>query len=129
MLIFLQKAVRLVLIVALFAATGGRWALLQSVAWSAMLVQYSHSSNLASAVEQTFDGRHPCALCKKIAQGRHEEKKQDAQVVPGKLEFCSQPLAPLFLQPDNFWQMNLCDAFSEAIVHQPPVPPPRDTFS
>ena len=120
-----QNAVRLVLIVALFAATGGHWMVLQSVAWSAMLVQYSLGANLVSAVEQTFDGKHPCPLCKKIAQGRHDEKKSDPQVVSGKLKFCYQPVPSPLVSPGNFWQMNLGDAYSPALAHQPPVPPPR----
>ena len=110
---------------ALLAATGGHWMVLQSVAWSAMLVQYSRNANLVSAVEQTFDGKHPCPLCKKIAQGRHDEKKPEAQVVSGKLKFCYQPVAPPLLSPGNFWQMHLGDAYSSALAHQPLVPPPR----
>ena len=120
-----QNAVRLVLIVALFAATGGHWMVLQSVAWSAMLVQYSRSTDLVSAVEQTFDGKHPCPLCKKIARGRHDEKKPDAQVIAGKLKFCYQPVSSPLLSPGNFWQMYPGDAYSPALAHQPPVPPPR----
>jgi hypothetical protein len=120
-----QNTVHLVLILALFAATGGHWMVLQSVAWSAMLVQYSRGASLASAVEQTFDGKHPCALCEKIARGRHDEKKPDARVVSDKLKFCYQPAASPLLSPGNFWQMHPGDAFSPALSDQPLVPPPR----
>ena len=125
MLPFVQKVVRLLMIVALFAAIGGHWAMLQTAAWSAMLVKYSLDTDLASAVEQTFDGRHPCPLCKKIAEGRHNEKKQDTQVVLSKLKFCCELVTSQVLPPRNFWQMQTRDTFSPALAHQPPVPPPR----
>lgn len=125
----IHQIARILLVAALFAATGGHWAVLQTVAWSSMLVQYSHGANLASAVQQTFDGRHPCALCKKIDQARHNEKKPDVQFASGKLEFCYHPVKPLLLRPGNFWQMHPGDVYPPAFAEQPPVPPPRDTIS
>ena len=55
------------LVVVLFVlATGGHWALLQSVAWVTMAARYSQDSVLAEVLEKTFDGHHPCELCKLV---------------------------------------------------------------
>ena len=65
----------IVMTAALFLSTGGHLALLQGVAWATMIRDYSRTGSVTAAVEKTFDGRHPCALCKKIAAQRsHEEK-------------------------------------------------------
>jgi hypothetical protein len=56
---------------------GLHWALLQAVAWTGMLINYSRDASLTEAVTQTFDGEHPCKLCNAIKQGRAEEKKQE----------------------------------------------------
>lgn len=68
---------------------GLHWALLQTVAWTGMLISYSRNASLRTAVTQTFDGEHPCPLCKAVKKGRAEEKKQaQGQVKPGsKLDF------------------------------------------
>lgn len=60
---------------ALFLVAGGHWAMLQGVAWAGMVKDFSRTGSLTEAVGKTFDGKHPCAMCKKIASARtHEEK-------------------------------------------------------
>ena len=72
----LQRTVPLVLILVM---TGGHWMILQSVAWAKMLVDYSRHSSLKTAVEQTFDGRHPCGMCKMIQRAKQPTKKNELQ--------------------------------------------------
>ncbi len=55
------------------------WTLLQTVAWTGMVISYSHRAPLREALSKTFDGKHPCALCKAIQKGRAEEQKRDNQ--------------------------------------------------
>jgi len=77
------------LVVTLTLSIGFHWALLQTVAWTGMIIKYSHDGSFTEAVSKTFDGKHPCCLCKMIQQGRGAEKKQEQQEVkPIKLEFC-----------------------------------------
>ena len=65
----------IVMTAALFLSAGGHLALLQGVAWATMIRDYSRTGSVTAAVEKTFDGKHPCAMCKKIASQRsHEEK-------------------------------------------------------
>jgi hypothetical protein len=68
---------------------GLHWAVLQTVAWTGMLFTYSRDASFKEALTKTFDGQHPCPLCKAIKQGRAEEKKQEQQQPkPGsKLDF------------------------------------------
>ncbi len=64
----------------LLVSMGGHLALLQTVAWSRMLVDFSASDSLTVAVEKTFDGAHPCSLCKVVKQTKEKEKQDDALV-------------------------------------------------
>lgn len=72
----------------LVLSLGLHWAVLQTVAWAGMLVAYSQASNVREAISRTFDGKHPCPLCKAIERGRQEEKSPDQKVrkPSGKLD-------------------------------------------
>ncbi|HUJ11483.1 MAG TPA: hypothetical protein VL171_15830 [Verrucomicrobiae bacterium] len=69
--------VRCGLVVAVCLSIGGHWALLQSVAWTSMFVRFSSDGSFSEALSKTFDGQHPCCLCKLIQKGRGLEKKQE----------------------------------------------------
>jgi hypothetical protein len=64
-----------VALVAVLFATGSQWVVLQSVAWASMFVRYAQVEDLGTALEQTFDGQHPCKLCHRVQQGQRAEKK------------------------------------------------------
>ena len=69
--------------VALFSIAGGHWGVLQTVAWAEMLRDYSQrGDSIAMAVEQTFDGNHPCELCREIQTAKSQENKSDS--IPSK---------------------------------------------
>lgn len=51
--------------------------LVQEVAWVKMLVTYTQERGLKRGVIDTFDGKHPCALCHKAAELRQQEQPQD----------------------------------------------------
>jgi hypothetical protein len=63
---------------ALFSIAGGHWAVLQTVAWAQMLRDYSENATVAEALEKTFGGDAPCAMCKKITEARQKEEKAPA---------------------------------------------------
>jgi hypothetical protein len=115
----------LLLIFAFLGATGAHWAVLQSVAWAEMLANNARVAPLSAAIEKTFDGRHPCPLCRKIAQGRQSEKKSDVQTELKKLDFFNQQLAFILNPPSHFTLLGQRDAFAPALTRTPPVPPPR----
>ena len=81
---------RCVIVLALCLSVGGHWVCLQSVAWTRMVANYSQHCSFTQAIAQTFDGDHPCDLCKHITKARDTEKKQDRQTSTGKPDlFCT----------------------------------------
>lgn len=54
---------------------GFQWTLLQSVAWTVMLLDRSAEMGWVQAMETTFDGHHPCALCKVVRKGRDTQQQ------------------------------------------------------
>jgi hypothetical protein len=54
---------------------GGHYGVLQVLAWGGMIVNYSAKEGLAEGVRQTFDGDHPCELCRSIAKAKQDERK------------------------------------------------------
>jgi hypothetical protein len=115
----------LLLILAFLGATGAHWAVLQSVAWASMLADNARVAPLSAAFEKTFDGKHPCALCKKIAEGRQSEKKSDVQTELKKLDFFNQQLAFILNSPAHFILTGRRNAHASSLSRTPPVPPPR----
>ena len=112
---------------ALVLATGLHWAALQTVAWTAMFAaNLASQQSLTEAVSQTFDGEHPCPLCKAIAAGKKSEKKSEAIAPALKMEF--PPVADRFvlIAPKPFAVFSPVNVFADSVSSKPPVPPPRN---
>ena len=90
------------LILALLAATGGHWTMLQTVAWMNMLANNLRTESIAAALTKTFDGKNPCAMCKQITAGKKTEKKTAFPTLAKKLEFYSERPVIVFLAPADF---------------------------
>lgn len=67
---------RWLLIGTLLVSMGGHLALLQTIAWTQMLVDFSTTDSISTAVGKTFDGEHPCPLCKAVKKTKSEEEKK-----------------------------------------------------
>ncbi len=65
---------------AMFSIAGGHWAVLQTVAWTGMVVEYSKDSSLATALTKTFSGKAPCKMCLAIETGKQKENRLPATV-------------------------------------------------
>jgi hypothetical protein len=112
------------LIVALLAATGGHWALLQTVAWTNMLADNLQTASLSEALTRTFDGKHPCAMCKGISAAKKSEKKAEFPTLGTKLEFVSERPAFVFSAPADFHLLTALPAALTSWTEAPPTPPP-----
>jgi len=110
---------------ALASSIGLHWSFLQAVAWAGMIVSYSQEAPLGEAVAKTFDGQHPCTLCKQIAKGKQSEKKSDYKFELKKLEFPYTPFAFIFRSPSSFQEMCAGDDEADLLTHAPAIPPPR----
>jgi len=112
-------------VITLTFALGGHWAILQSVAWVTMVASYSQTAPLKAALVKTFDGQHPCSICKFVAKGKKSEQKQETQKLSTKLDFflASTPAGLFPPVPDalHFTPPPSAGARSDT----PPAPPPR----
>ena len=113
------------LIAALFSATGAQWLALQSIAWGTMLVAYARHDSLPVAIEKTFDGRHPCDLCKVIAREKQTEKQTAAVISVAKMDWFHEPRKIVMERPEAPWVWREEAFLSEARCEAPPLPPPR----
>ena len=121
-------------LLAVFAAGGGHWMALQSVAWARMLVAYSQQADFATALEQTFDGAHPCPMCKKISQDRAQERSEQPAGAPSVSRAAPETLClaagqdiPLVPVRTAFVRAHDLAAPADR-VQPPPTPPPRGSF-
>jgi hypothetical protein len=119
---------KIFLVLALVAMLGAHWAALQTVAWTTMLADNLHSSSFCSAVTKTFDGRHPCPLCKAIAAGKQSEKKTEFSFPSQKLEF--PPLKDNFtlIAPSQFQLLPQENFSAKTSAQKPLLQPPRGFF-
>jgi len=107
---------------------------LQIVAWSRMLVDYSAQVGLAEGASMTFDGKHPCRMCNALAKSRKrqaEEKKEQPDVSPLKL-VSSEFVAPGITEAPiprliDLPVLGFVPRQKGSSLHgkSPPVPPPR----
>ena len=117
---------KVLVVLALVLTTGLHWAALQTVAWTTMLAANLTTSSVGEAVSDTFDGAHPCPLCKAITAGKKSEKQSDQTPLKLKLEF--PPVAEKFVlfAPKVGEPFASVDRFAESFSPQPLLPPPRN---
>ncbi len=125
--IAVSRAGRWGIVVAVSLSLGAHWAFLQTVAWTGMMVSYSRDASFTEALSKTFDGQHPCCMCKMIQKGRADEKKQEGQQAkPGSKQELG--LAWKFFDFDfscETERVAASDARAEARREEPPKPRPR----
>lgn len=120
-----QRMARLLVVLALTISLGAHWMFLQSVAWVGMVANYSQTAPFTQALSKTFDGRHPCKLCKLVQQGKAAEKKQDTQKPKIKIECVL--LSEKVLPPPPPFEV-LAFPAPESLDKRrdsPPTPPPK----
>lgn len=123
----MRAVVRIATVLMLVLSLGLHWALLQTVAWTGMIISYSQDASLLTAVEKTFDGKHPCCLCKTIKQGRSEERKQSQQQPASslKLEFPLATQSLILMAPELAEVRTIVNGPCSSFRLEPPTPPPR----
>ena len=107
---------------------GAHWMLLQTVAWTTMLADNLQSKSFHIAVEKTFDGKHPCCLCKAIAAGKQSEKKTEFSFQSQKLEFPPLNGNIVLIAPSQFQLLPLENSSAKSFAQKPPLQPPRGFF-
>ena len=121
----LARLSKLLIVLALAGSLGLHWAFLQVVAWTGMMINYWQDRPVTEAVSATFDGQHPCTLCKQIAKGKQAEKKPEYQFESSKVKFANAPTPFVFSLPLLLWEVPISHESADLLTHAPPVPPPR----
>jgi hypothetical protein len=122
-----RQAARWALCAALaLIVSGGHWGILQSVAWTRMLVVYARTAPLETALEQTFDGQHPCCLCRMIQEAKHASAPTELRqpIVRDNTLFADSYAIPFGAPPWSRLAPSAAPAPSSR-REPPPVPPPR----
>jgi hypothetical protein len=120
---------KVLVVFTLICTLGAHWALLQTVAWTTMLASNLQSGSVREAMAMTFDGRHPCCLCKAIAAAKKSEQKNQFPVEKQRLDF--PPLQPGFvlIAPSRMELVPCEHAFPDSVPQKPLTPPPRSFFA
>lgn len=119
---------KIFVVLALVAMLGAHWALLQTVAWTAMLADNLQSNSFHEAVTMTFDGQHLCPICQAIAAGKKSEQKSEFTAATLKLEFPPQTQKIILIPPSQFELLPLENLPAKTFAQKPPLPPPRGFF-
>ena len=123
-----RKIASLFVSLALFFIMGGPWAVLQTIAWAKMVVEYSRDTSVGEALSKTFDGEHPCGMCKKISKVRSEERKSPALAFQIKKDGPFISLKSVGLTPPMETKTILFNTLSvtyPSVRFEPPIPVPR----
>jgi hypothetical protein len=122
----MRRVTLLVVLVAFTFSCGGQWPVLQCVAWANMIREYSEMVPLTQAVQMTFSGQYPCAICKTIAEKKESENTKVAVLFQHEKKIVSSgfSIAPraTTVSPQSFVIRN---SFFQTRSEAPPTPPPR----
>jgi len=109
----------------LVCVVGGHWALLQSLAWVGMTINFSRTDRLDVAIEKTFNGQHPCHLCHFVAEGKKSERTKEVAKADTKLDLISSPCFSLPTPSQHSVELTACLVSGCLRLDAPPSPPPR----
>lgn len=123
--LMVRKLGKCLVVVALVMATGGHWALLQTVAWVGMAIQFSQTDDFSTAIQKTLDGKHPCKICKVVEDGRKSTPQQEMQKVQTKPDFFCGAKVVFAMPTLDYPIVNFSPSLMLPRTEAPPLPPPR----
>ncbi len=94
-----------------------------------MLRENLRTESFDVALKKTFDGEHPCALCKNIQTGKRSEKKSEFPNEIKKLEFSYVRGTFVFRSPSGFRLISELDNAFSSLNQVPPLAPPKSLQS
>ena len=117
----------LLLAMAMFSIAGGHLFVLQTAAWSTMIVDLSRQYSLVEAAIKTFSGEAPCSMCKAVESGQRNQAELPASVKSDKKSETFTLAEPIIFRnpPAKDFDYPLpSDESSMPRGHQPPQPVP-----
>lgn len=121
------RAGQYLLLATLFVSFGGHLALLQTIAWGNMLVNYSQTTSVKEAAKMTFDGDHPCPMCKLVKQSKKDEDQKPLVKAANNVEV----ILPAVIALEPLWGKPVeaavpsHDALLVEVILAVPLQPPR----
>lgn len=120
-------------VLAWFLATGSHWEVMQTIAWTKMIVEDARTMTLGAAVAETFSGENPCSMCK-IVEGAKQQEKNAGAALPDEgakakiFLFCyDKPTKVVSINEASEWVAFSATALDAPLV-APPTPPPRSCY-
>ncbi len=90
-----------------------------------MLVERTQAASFGEAVKTTFDGAHPCAMCKRINDGKQKEQQPEHALLKVKLDvICERAVVAVF-PPRIDAEFAQAEMSGERRAERPPLLPPR----
>lgn len=113
------------MVATLSLSLGLHWCFLQSVAWAGMIVSYSRDATFAEAISKTFDGLHPCKLCKLVQNKKHSEKDHPFDKQVKKIDMMLFRTVALLDPPSLAVHVDFKLIPVTSPLRLPPTPPPK----
>jgi hypothetical protein len=125
----MRRLTHWIILVAFVFSCGGQWAAFQVIAWGNMIREYSEVVPLTQAVQMTFSGQYPCAICKAIAERKSSEQQKELALAKYDKKY-PVPVVITLAPPKvaNLVYLDPVFAFSSR-TETPPTPPPREALS
>ena len=120
----MQRRFQILVALALCLSVGLHWSFLQAVAWTGMLATYASQGSLSQALQKTFDGQHPCKLCKIVRAGCESDSKQCPGSTVSKLDPWLHTEQTLFFFPQLIFHPVSVTLAGLTRSEPPPLPPP-----
>jgi hypothetical protein len=120
---------KLIILCCALYLSGAHWMVLQTTAWTGMLISRSLNVSVAEAIDSTFDGQHPCRMCEAISSGHQTEERSQKEFELLKkggelkfLEFCVLSVLPRLGGTTVPWPELVSSVVRR--TEAPPTPPP-----
>jgi hypothetical protein len=121
-----RRRIAITAILALIVGLNLHLPLLQLVAWSTMIADYSSDRTIAEAVEMTFNGENPCSMCLTI-----EQERTKTEAPAATLSSSQESTLTLYHEAASGWTHTLQTASAtpgstghQDRLREPPEPPP-----
>jgi hypothetical protein len=121
----MRRLAALLILIAFVFSTGGHWYVLQGVAWTKMVSEFSEYTPLAQAVKMALSGQYPCKMCKAIAEKKQQEEQSQYKLPTIKKDFVSLQPAPLTQLVFTHLAYAVVQMHFAACGCPPTTPPPR----
>lgn len=124
-----RRPLQSLIVLSLILFLGMPWMFLQTVAWVGMVVTYSQSVPLKTAVAKALGGKHPCAICKVVQKGQKKENEPASSRGVLKFEFLSAASGSVLYPPVLVGSESVPPVKLPFQFEAPPTPPPRLSHS